>query len=79
VIVKAGSRAELPCEAVGVPEPELSWQLHDQPIDASKRHDDSLVFTKVTPEDAKVYTCKASNWAGNVFKDIELVVLGGYL
>ena len=81
VIVKAGERVELPCEAVGVPEPQISWTLHDAPLEDDPprvtRRSHALVISRAEPGDARVYTCRASNWAGRVFKDIELVVLGG--
>ena len=35
----------------------------------------TAVFQDVSPEQAGVYTCKAMNWAGTVYKDVDLVVL----
>lgn len=80
VIVKRGERAQLWCDTVGMPPPTLEWRLENVPVpkeftfyDENKRL--AAVFDDVQPEHAGVYTCIASNWAGNDTKDISLVVL----
>ena len=38
----------------------------------------TAVFDEVQPEQAGVYTCKATNWAGTVYKDVDFLVLSGF-
>ena len=100
IIVRKGVTAQIPCEAVGHPEPTISWiqkKHNDAPIAESallesfferKRHlsgehirrrGNELVILRADESLAGVYTCKAENWAGHVFKDVELVVLSTFL
>ncbi|VDM75381.1 unnamed protein product [Strongylus vulgaris] len=43
--------------------------------DRGNTHRKSLLFDKVSVDDAGVYTCKAENWAGTTLKDFDLVVI----
>ncbi|KAI6172894.1 EGF-like domain-containing protein [Aphelenchoides besseyi] len=82
IIVKRGERAKVSCEAVGIPPPQLQWTRDN--INVTKGNvvadeDNSLrlsmIFDDIQPEDAGVYTCSASSWAGNDERDYDLVVL----
>ncbi|KHN71012.1 Hemicentin-2 [Toxocara canis] len=81
IIVKSGQPAELWCEAVGIPQPQITWLKDDValPQTALDDHSETLkstaIFANVSSADAGVYTCKADNWAGTSYKDVDLVVL----
>ena len=38
----------------------------------------TAVFDEVQPDQAGVYTCKATNWAGTVYKDVDFLVLSKF-
>lgn len=70
--VKINDTADLYCEVVGKPRPEVQWLADDVPVREGPKYKmvykdtaASLRILKVTPEDAQVtYTCKATNIAG---------------
>ncbi|VDL71890.1 unnamed protein product [Nippostrongylus brasiliensis] len=69
------------CEAVGVPQPAITWMRDDKVItdttldDRGNAQRKSFMVDEVSVEDAGVYTCKAENWAGTTTKDFDLVVI----
>lgn len=40
------------------------------------RRGNAVVFSRAVAGDAGIFTCRAENWAGTGFKDVELLVLG---
>ena len=43
--VNEGMSVKLNCEAVGVPEPEVTWMLNDRPLTLTQRHEVQFVKT----------------------------------
>ncbi|CAJ0583049.1 unnamed protein product, partial [Mesorhabditis spiculigera] len=80
VVVKEGESTELWCEAVGVPPPTIMWLNENRslPHTATDENSDSrkssALFKAITSNDSGVYTCRAENWAGTSYKDVDLVV-----
>ena len=76
--------ARLPCGAIGLPVPQVSWQKDggdDFPAARERRmhvlpQDDVFFITNVKPEDAGVYSCTAENPAGTTTTNATLSVLG---
>lgn len=68
----------------GLPTPDLVWQLNGQTIRPDSAHKmlvrengvHSLVVEPVTSRDAGIYTCIASNRAGQNSFNLELIVAG---
>ncbi|KAF2978624.1 hypothetical protein EK904_010616 [Melospiza melodia maxima] len=68
----------------GLPTPDLSWQLNGRPIRPDSNHKmlvrengvHSLIIEPVTARDAGIYTCIASNRAGENSFSLELTVAG---
>lgn len=68
----------------GLPTPDLVWQLNGQSIRPDSAHKmlvrengvHSLVIEPVTSRDAGIYTCIASNRAGQNSFNLELIVAG---
>lgn len=68
----------------GLPTPDLSWQLNGRPIRPDSSHKmlvrengvHSLIIEPVTSRDAGIYTCIASNRAGENSFSLELTVAG---
>ncbi|NXV33588.1 PALLD protein, partial [Rissa tridactyla] len=66
----------------GLPTPDLSWQLNGRPIRPDSSHKmlvrengvHSLIIEPVTARDAGIYTCVASNRAGENTFSLELIV-----
>ncbi|KAM5135626.1 myosin light chain kinase, smooth muscle-like isoform 2-T2 [Mantella aurantiaca] len=77
-----GSSARFHCHIEGFPDPEVLWFFSGQPIQESKRfqieYEDSgscmLVISDVSPSDAGLYTCQASNAHGHVETSSRLTV-----
>lgn len=71
----------------GLPTPDLSWQLNGRPIRPDSSHKmlvrengvHSLIIEPVTGRDAGIYTCIASNRAGENSFSLELTVAGNIL
>ncbi|NXY91049.1 PALLD protein, partial [Alcedo cyanopectus] len=71
----------------GLPTPDLSWQLNGRPIRPDSSHKmlvrengvHSLIIEPVTARDAGIYTCIASNRAGENTFSLELIVAGKVL
>ncbi|XP_077188775.1 hemicentin-1 isoform X2 [Paroedura picta] len=69
----------LPCEAVGVPRPVITWQKEGiNVITTGNRHtilpSGSLQITRATVEDAGTYMCVAQNPAGTALGKIKLKI-----
>ncbi|TRY84212.1 hypothetical protein DNTS_025749 [Danionella cerebrum] len=82
LIVQEGKLCRMDCKVSGLPTPDLIWQLNGQSIRPDSSHKmlvrengvHSLVIEPVTSRDAGVYTCIASNRAGQNSFNLELIV-----
>ncbi|TSN30219.1 Palladin [Bagarius yarrelli] len=82
LIVQEGRLCRMDCKVSGLPTPDLIWQLNGQTIRPDSSHKmlvrengvHSLVIEPVTSRDAGVYTCIASNRAGQNSFNLELIV-----
>ncbi|XP_056270056.1 palladin isoform X3 [Pseudoliparis swirei] len=82
LIVQEGRLCRMDCKVSGLPTPDLIWQLNGQTIRPDSAHKmlvrengvHSLVVEPVTSRDAGVYTCIASNRAGQNSFNLELIV-----
>lgn len=78
--VAQGSSARLSCYLTGYPDPEVVWLCGEEPVVESSTvqieyEDDgrcTLILAKVGPEDANVYTCRATNDHGETFCSAKL-------
>lgn len=76
IVVANGTRTDIPCEAVGHPSPTIEWTYNRRtPVSEAHLRGNSVVFPKVKPQDAGIYTCTAKNWVSSTSKDVELIVL----
>ncbi|XP_066532649.1 palladin isoform X2 [Hoplias malabaricus] len=82
LIVQEGKLCRMDCKVSGLPTPDLIWQLNGQTLRPDSTHKmlvrengiHSLVIEPVTSRDAGVYTCIASNRAGQNSFSLELIV-----
>ncbi|MEQ2159905.1 hypothetical protein GOODEAATRI_028012 [Goodea atripinnis] len=82
LIVQEGRLCRMDCKVSGLPTPDLIWQLNGQTIRPDSFHKmlvrengvHSLVIEPVTSRDAGIYTCIASNRAGQNSFNLELIV-----
>lgn len=80
--VQEGKLCRMDCKVSGLPTPDLSWQLDGKPIRPDSAHKmlvrengvHSLIIEPVTSRDAGIYTCIATNRAGQNSFNLELVV-----
>ncbi|CAO2612218.1 Palld, partial [Lemmus lemmus] len=80
--VQEGKLCRMDCKVSGLPTPDLSWQLDGKPIRPDSTHKmlvrengvHSLIIEPVTSRDAGIYTCIATNRAGQNSFTLELVV-----
>nr|XP_045736118.1 palladin isoform X4 [Mirounga angustirostris] len=80
--VQEGKLCRMDCKVSGLPTPDLSWQLDGKPIRPNSAHKmlvrengvHSLIIEPVTSRDAGIYTCIATNRAGQNSFSLELVV-----
>ncbi|VDK82636.1 unnamed protein product [Litomosoides sigmodontis] len=81
IVARSGQAAELWCEAIGIPKPQITWLRGDNALSQSTLDDftdvlkSTVFFPNVSSENGGVYTCKAENWAGISYKDVNFVVL----
>nr|XP_012142210.1 PREDICTED: protein sidekick isoform X3 [Megachile rotundata] len=65
-----GSTVTLPCDAVGVPPPNISWFRNAEPVDHllgsryAMEEDGSLTIKKLTMDDSGMFQCLAANEVG---------------
>uniref|UniRef100_A0A4W3JR25 Palladin, cytoskeletal associated protein n=1 Tax=Callorhinchus milii TaxID=7868 RepID=A0A4W3JR25_CALMI len=82
MIVQEGKLCRMDCKVSGLPTPDLIWQLNGNQIHSDANHKmlvrengiHSLVIEPVTAKDAGIYTCIATNRAGQNFFNLELLV-----
>ncbi|XP_039983990.1 palladin isoform X3 [Xiphias gladius] len=82
LIIQEGRLCRMDCKVSGLPTPDLIWQLNGQTIRPDSAHKmlvrengvHSLVIEPVTSRDAGIYTCIASNRAGQNSFNLELIV-----
>uniref|UniRef100_UPI003AB0F721 palladin isoform X1 n=1 Tax=Centroberyx gerrardi TaxID=166262 RepID=UPI003AB0F721 len=82
LIVQEGRLCRMDCKVSGLPTPDLIWQLNGQTIRPDSAHKmlvrengvHSLVIEPVSNRDAGIYTCIASNRAGQNSFNLELIV-----
>ncbi|KAI1888726.1 hypothetical protein AGOR_G00171700 [Albula goreensis] len=82
LIVQEGRLCRMDCKVSGLPTPDLIWQLNGQTIRPDSAHKmlvrengvHSLIIEPVTSRDAGIYTCIASNRAGQNSFNLELIV-----
>ncbi|XP_071781831.2 myosin light chain kinase, smooth muscle [Centroberyx gerrardi] len=80
--VAQGSSARLSCHLTGYPDPEVVWLCGEEPVAESSRvqieyEEDgrcTLVLATVGPDDANVYTCRATNDHGEAFCSAKLIM-----
>nr|XP_034815278.2 palladin isoform X2 [Pan paniscus] len=80
--VQEGKLCRMDCKVSGLPTPDLSWQLDGKPVRPDSAHKmlvrengvHSLIIEPVTSRDAGIYTCIATNRAGQNSFSLELVV-----
>uniref|UniRef100_A0A4X2KI40 Palladin n=1 Tax=Vombatus ursinus TaxID=29139 RepID=A0A4X2KI40_VOMUR len=80
--VQEGKLCRMDCKVSGLPTPDLSWQLDGKPIRPDSAHKmlvrengvHSLIIEPVTSRDAGIYTCVATNRAGQNSFSLELIV-----
>ncbi|XP_008185071.1 LOW QUALITY PROTEIN: peroxidasin [Acyrthosiphon pisum] len=68
--VSVGEQLQLACEAVGVPEPSITWAKDDINLELGQRvqvfQNNTLTISKVERTDVGHYKCVASNYLGRV-------------
>ncbi|XP_031689311.1 palladin isoform X2 [Oncorhynchus kisutch] len=82
LIVQESRLCRMDCKVSGLPTPDLIWQLNGQTIRPDSAHKmlvrengvHSLVIEPVSSRDAGIYTCIASNRAGQNSFNLELIV-----
>uniref|UniRef100_A0A3Q2Y2X9 Ig-like domain-containing protein n=1 Tax=Hippocampus comes TaxID=109280 RepID=A0A3Q2Y2X9_HIPCM len=77
VTVVRGSLVTLTCEARGVPPPTLTWMKDGQPMSLHRNllldgQETRLQLPDVSPSEAGLYSCVASNQAGSSTKMSEV-------
>lgn len=63
----AGQRVELPCKALGHPEPDYRWLKDNMPLELSGRFQKTvtgLLIENARPSDSGSYVCEVSNRYG---------------
>ncbi|XP_053113713.1 palladin isoform X4 [Hemicordylus capensis] len=82
LIVQEGKLCRMDCKVSGLPTPDISWQLNGRLIRSDSSHKmlvrengvHSLIIEPVTARDAGIYTCVATNRAGQNTFSLELIV-----
>uniref|UniRef100_A0A3B5LKZ5 Hemicentin 1 n=1 Tax=Xiphophorus couchianus TaxID=32473 RepID=A0A3B5LKZ5_9TELE len=72
VKIQVGHQVELACAVVGVPEPTVSWTKDSRNFPVS--HDGTLILRDVKLDDEGIYTCTATNTAGQDQAQVKLQV-----
>ncbi|XP_041429226.1 papilin isoform X2 [Xenopus laevis] len=74
-----GHRTRLPCLLEVHPSTNVEWQKDGNPLSSTrhrKQADGSLTISRMSPDDAGIYTCTATTGAGRVVKYIQLNIRG---
>lgn len=71
-----GNKLTLTCNASGLPEPKLMWKRNELLAQAGGS---TYQVPALRTSDTGVYTCVASNLAGEVMATSHVIVLGRYL
>ena len=81
--VVQGKSIKLVCNPSGIPEPTIIWLKSGHVLDLKNRRKvrtirggQSIVLTSMSVNDTAVYTCLASNEAGDSRKEFRVDVLG---
>ncbi|XP_013920926.1 PREDICTED: palladin [Thamnophis sirtalis] len=82
LIVQEGKLCRMDCKVSGLPTPDINWQLNGRVIRSDNSHKmlvrengiHSLIIEPVTARDAGIYTCHATNRAGQNTFSLELIV-----
>ncbi|XP_058048505.1 palladin isoform X3 [Ahaetulla prasina] len=82
LIVQEGKLCRMDCKVSGLPTPDINWQLNGRVIRSDNFHKmlvrengiHSLIIEPVTARDAGIYTCIATNRAGQNTFSLELIV-----
>jgi len=79
----AGDDVILPCDVVGVPDPQIHWRKNHAAIDLYNmnhkylmKDTGSLVIPAADTDDSARYLCVAENDAGLITQHVNLVVYG---
>ncbi|XP_044286643.1 palladin isoform X2 [Varanus komodoensis] len=82
LIVQEGKLCRMDCKVSGLPTPDINWQVNGRVIRSDSSHKmlvrengvHSLIIEPVTAKDAGIYTCIATNRAGQNTFSLELIV-----
>ncbi|XP_078417384.1 palladin isoform X1 [Cetorhinus maximus] len=82
MVIQEGKLCRMDCKVSGLPTPDLIWQLNGKQIHSDSSHKmlvrengvHSLVIEPATARDAGMYTCIATNRAGQNCFSLELIV-----
>uniref|UniRef100_A0A8C6XXK8 Palladin n=1 Tax=Naja naja TaxID=35670 RepID=A0A8C6XXK8_NAJNA len=82
LIIQEGKLCRMDCKVSGLPTPDINWQLNGRVIRSDNSHKmlvrengiHSLIIEPVTARDAGIYTCIATNRAGQNTFSLELIV-----
>ncbi|XP_063166621.1 palladin isoform X2 [Candoia aspera] len=82
LMVQEGKLCRMDCKVSGLPTPDINWQLNGRVIRSDNSHKmlvrengiHSLIIEPVTARDAGIYTCVATNRAGQNTFSLELIV-----
>jgi hemicentin len=70
------SKALVPCESEGIPEPRVEWRMKGQPLDNLDKYvifdNGTLLIHSLLESDGSVYECRAVNMAGNISEHFTL-------
>ena len=78
VTVRENKNVTLPCEAVGFPQPVITWYKNGHVIEESQqnRKNRNLELKSVQFEDRGIYTCTAENLLGRIELSVNVTVNG---
>ncbi|XP_062992089.1 palladin isoform X2 [Elgaria multicarinata webbii] len=82
LVVQEGKLCRMDCKVSGLPTPDINWQVNGRVIRSDSSHKmlvrengvHSLIIEPVTARDAGIYTCIATNRAGQNTFSLELIV-----
>ncbi|BFZ13662.1 hypothetical protein BsWGS_16700 [Bradybaena similaris] len=74
MVAEAGTRVDMACTVAGFPKPELHWFHNGREL--TNKDEGSLILASVSPADAGIYQCMATNKLGTAYGVIRLKVRG---